>query len=281
MTSSAAVAAIRLRAKLYQQVRQFFYERDTLEVETPLLTSINTAHDVWQAMAVQSALSGELKASFLQTSPMLAMKPLLLNGLNTAYQISKVFRDASYDRKHHYEFSLLSWYRAEFNLLQLMQEVSDLLSMVFESPVEPKILTYKQAFLHRLEINPLTADIKTLKDTARRVGLYENLADDRVAWLNLLFKHFVEPTLGMEFPVYLIDFPAEMMSHSRIKAGDDNQEVAIGFELYMDGLKVASAQEESLHEQDNVMTSIALGLDHLLMILLQTRRIDKVLLPVS
>jgi lysyl-tRNA synthetase class 2 len=271
--SSANTAAIQARAKLYQQIRQFFAERNVLEVETPMLLPIADTSSV--AMPVQYHLNDELTTGYLHTSPAVAMKQLVTGGIGSICQISKVFRDGVVDRKHAKEFSLLSWYRPAFNLLQSMQEISDLLTIVFGYSVEPKIISYQQAFMHRLDVDPITADIKTLKDVARRVGLYENLGDDRVAWLRLLFTHFVEPTLGMEYPVYLTDFPVEMASNATIKTDEAGNQLAERFELYMDGLKLASVCNEMADSVQCV--GVAFGLDKLLMVMLQVRRVDKVI----
>lgn len=307
---SASIEALTARAVLYRKIRQFFAERDVLEVETPILSQAAVTDVHLASISVNRHLNGQLQTCYLQTSPEFAMKRLVASGVGAIYQICKVFRDDEHGRKHNSEFSMLEWYRPQFNLLQLMQEVADLLSAVFGHPVEPKILTYKQAFLHRLDINPLTADLKTLKDTARRVGLNIDLGDDRLAWLDLLFSHFVEPTLGAEYPVYLTDFPAEMASLAKVKLDEEGNRVAARFELYIDGLELANAYDEladaaeqarrfeadnaerqsrglpvvpvdknllAALEQFPACAGIALGLDRLLMILLDTRRIDKVI----
>lgn len=307
---SASIEALKARAALYQKIRQFFAARDVLEVETPILSQAAVTDVHLASISVNRYLNGQLQTGYLQTSPEFAMKRLVASGVGSIYQICKVFRDDEHGRKHNSEFSMLEWYRPQFNLLQLMQEVADLLSALFGHPVEPKILTYKQAFLHRLDINPLTADLKTLKDTARRVGLNIDLGEDRLAWLDLLFSHFVEPTLGAEYPVYLTDFPAEMASLAKVKLDEDGNRVAARFELYIDGLELANAYDElaDAAEQarrfkadnaerqsrglpvvpvdNNLLAAlaqfpecagIALGLDRLLMVLLDTRRIDKVI----
>ncbi|MDR9778514.1 amino acid--tRNA ligase-related protein, partial [Rhizobium hidalgonense] len=114
----------------------------------------------------------------------------------------------------------------------------------FNQTIEPKILSYKQAFLNRLDINPLSADMTTLKRTAQRLGLTIDLGEDRLAWLDLLFSHVVEPSLGFDYPVYLTDFPSEMASLAKIKTDEDGFNVAARFELYINGLELANAYDE-------------------------------------
>lgn len=289
------LAAIAARARIYQQIREFFALRQVMEVETALLWP--TADQTTQSMVATTItanvandqLADHPQNAFLHTAAHPAMQHLLAQGSGAIYQIAKAFRAIEPDRKHQREFALLTWYRPDFNALQMMQEISDLLSILFAAPVEPKILSYKQAFLHRLDINPLSANIKTLKDSARRVGLNVDLGQDRAAWLRLLFSQMIEPTLGMDYPVYLTDFPHidDAQSHdsntsfstlrsakTNVKQDDDGNQVLAGFDLYIDGLKLASAHEQVIHGLDCVR--VTLGLDHLLMVLLNTRRIDKV-----
>ncbi len=126
------------------------------------------------------------------------------------YQICKVFRDDEHGRKHNSEFTMLEWYRPEFDLKDLMHETAELLQICLKQrfdEIRPMILSYKHAFQDRLDINPLQANLNQLKDTARRVGLTLDLGDDRLAYMDLLFSHFVEPSLGFDTLVFLTDFP--------------------------------------------------------------------------
>lgn len=307
---TASVEAIQARAILYQQIRQFFAARDVLEVETPILSQAAVTDVHLASIVANRHMGGQQQAAYLQTSPEFAMKRLVASGLGSIYQICKVFRDDEHGRKHNSEFSMLEWYRPNLSLLALMQEVSDLLSVVFNQSIEPKILSYKQAFLNRLDINPLSADMTTLKRTAQRLGLTIDLGEDRLAWLDLLFSHVVEPSLGFDHPVYLTDFPSEMASLAKIKTDEDGFNVAARFELYINGLELANAYDELADSTEQTRrfaadnserqqrglsvvpidqhliaaldhfppcAGIALGLDRLLMVLLETTRIDQVI----
>ena len=307
---TASMHAMQARTMLYQQIRQFFAARHVLEVETPILSQAAVTDVHLASITAMRHINAQQKIGYLQTSPEFAMKRLVASGSGAIYQICKVFRDDEHGLKHNSEFSMLEWYRPDFSLLELMQEVSDLLSVVFNQTIQPKILSYKQAFLHRLDINPLSADVITLKNTAQRLGLNIDLGEDYLAWLDLLFSHFVEPSLGFEYPVYLTDFPSEMASLAKVKMDEDGFKVAARFELYINGLELANAYDELADstEQarrfaaDNIerqqrglpvvpvdqhllaaldyfpaCAGIALGLDRLLMVLLETTRIDQVI----
>jgi len=92
-----------LRARMIQAIRQFFYGRDYLEVETPLRIPAPAPEE-----HIDAPPSGDW---FLQTSPELCMKRLLAAGYSKIFQISKCFREAERGHLHLPEFTLLEWYR--------------------------------------------------------------------------------------------------------------------------------------------------------------------------
>ncbi|MDN5649460.1 MAG: EF-P lysine aminoacylase GenX, partial [Acinetobacter sp.] len=241
------IQALKARAKLYRQIRQFFIERDVLEVETPILSQAGVTDVHLASVQAQRHVHGKKQTHYLQTSPEFAMKRLLASGSGAIYQICKVFRDDEHGRKHNSEFTMLEWYRPQFSLKDLMLEVTDLLNVVLAErfgEVRPTVLSYKHAFIDRLDLNPLQATLQQLKDTAHRVGLNLDLGDDRLAYIDLLFSHMVEPSLGFDTPVFLTDFPPELASLAKTKLDEDGELVAARFELYIEGLELANAYDE-------------------------------------
>lgn len=305
--------ALKARAKLYQQIRQFFEQRDVLEVETPILSQAGVTDVHLASIQAQRHLQGKELTHYLQTSPEFAMKRLLASGSGAIYQICKVFRDDEHGRKHNSEFTMLEWYRPHFSLKDLMFEVTDLLNVVLAErfgDVRPTVLSYKHAFIDRLDLNPLKATLSELKDAAHRVGLNLDLGDDRLAYIDLLFSHMVEPSLGFDTPVFLTDFPPELASLAKTKIDEDGELVAARFELYIEGLELANAYDElidaavlrSRFQADNAereklglhvmpideylltalpnmseCAGIALGIDRLLMVVMNQMKLEKVI----
>ena len=310
---TCSIAALQARATLYQKIRQFFAERQVMEVETPTLSQAGATDVHLASIPVQRHIHGKLSTQYLQTSPEFPMKRLLASGSGAIYQICKVFRDDEHGRKHNSEFTMLEWYRPKLDLKGLMHETAELLEVCLAhrlGEVRPYILSYKHAFQDRLDINPLQASLKQLKDTAHRLGLNLDLGDDRLAYMDLLFSHFVEPSLGFDAPVFLTDFPPEMASLAKVKTDDDGEQVAARFEVYIEGLELANAYDELLDaevlaarfEADNLertkqglpviptdqyllsalphmpeCSGIALGLDRLLMVAMNQVKIDQVI----
>lgn len=310
---TCSIEALKARAQLYRTIREFFAQRNVMEVETPIVSQAGVTDVHLASVQVQRHIEGRMQQQYLQTSPEFAMKRLLAAGSGPIYQICKVFRDDEHGRKHNSEFTMLEWYRPELDLRELMHETVALLNVCLAhrfDEIRPLVLSYKHAFQDRLDINPLQATLAQLKQTAQRVGLTLDLGDDRLAYMDLLFSHFVEPSLGFDTPIFLTDFPPEMASLAKVRLDEDGEEVAARFEVYIEGLELANAYDELLDasvlrarfEADNqerdklglqVMpfdenllaalahmpecSGIALGIDRLLMVVTQKLNIEQVI----
>ncbi|WP_288450314.1 EF-P lysine aminoacylase EpmA [uncultured Acinetobacter sp.] len=310
---TCSIEALKARAQLYRTIREFFAQRDVMEVETPIVSQAGVTDVHLASVQVQRHIEGRMQQQYLQTSPEFAMKRLLAAGSGPIYQICKVFRDDEHGRKHNSEFTMLEWYRPGLDLRELMHETAALLNVCLAhrfDEIRPLVLSYKHAFQDRLDINPLQATLAQLKQTAQRVGLTLDLGDDRLAYMDLLFSHFVEPSLGFDTPIFLTDFPPEMASLAKVRLDEDGEEVAARFEVYIEGLELANAYDELLDasvlrarfEADNqerdklglqVMpldenllaalahmpecSGIALGIDRLLMVATQKLNIEQVI----
>ena len=310
---SCELTALHARATMYVQIRQFFAARDVLEVETPVLSQAGVTDVHLASVQAQRHVNGQKQTHYLQTSPEFAMKRLLASGSGPIYQVCKVFRDDEHGRKHNSEFTMLEWYRPGFSLKDLMFEVTDLLNETLKQrfgEIRPTILSYKHAFMDRLDLNPLQASLQDLKDCCRRVGLSLDLGEDRLGYIDLLFSHYVEPSLGFDTPVFLTDFPPEMASLAKTRVDEDGELVAARFELYIEGLELANAYDElidadvlrSRFEADNAeraklglhvmpideyllaalphmseCAGIALGIDRLLMVAMNQLKLEKVI----
>ena len=58
------------------------------------------------------------------------MKRLLAAGYGSIFQICKAFRESERGQWHNPEFTVLEWYRLNFNQDQLMDEIADFLTVV-------------------------------------------------------------------------------------------------------------------------------------------------------
>ena len=126
--SSGPRAAIN-RAALLRRVRGYFDRAGILEVDTPALSRYAVSDPQIESLAVdESAVSpGPL---YLHTSPEFCMKRLLASGYHDIFSICRVFRDGEAGRRHQPEFTMIEWYRRDFDLPGI---IDDTLQLIVEA----------------------------------------------------------------------------------------------------------------------------------------------------
>jgi len=249
---SASIETLKQRATYIAQIRQFFIGRGVLEVETPCLSHYSVTDPfVVGIPAIFQAIGSQHQAiCYLQTSPEYAMKRLLAANAGPIYQLSKSFRQGEVGRIHNPEFTLLEWYRPQYDHHALMDEMDDLLQLILQVGPAQRV-TYAEVYMNKLGVNPHTATIDTLADIARaRCGLsFDSL--DKDGWLDILWTHLIEPMVGLNVPLFVYDFPASQASLAKVRPG--NPALASRFEVYFKGTELANG----FHELQNAQEQIA------------------------
>lgn len=243
---SADIPTLVKRAGLNRRIRRFFEQHDVLEVTTPALS--RHANTDLHIDSFVTAYVGPSQPDglpfYLHTSPEFPMKRLLVAGSGSIYQIAQVFRDGEFGRHHNPEFTLLEWYRLDFDHHRLMDEIEQLLkALCVDGPQLPAAqrLTYDEV-LHRyagLSLQGLNAD--ALRVCCRDHGLDGiELGNDVDAWLDLLFSHHIQPNLPEVCFVY--DYPASQAALARVR--HDEPPVAERFELFINGIELGNGYHE-------------------------------------
>ena len=232
------------RAAMYATIRQFFAERQVLEVQTPVMSQAGNTDIFLQSVASNVTVADHPTTYYLHTSPEFAMKRLLAAWQVPMYQICPVFRDNEIGSRHNIEFTMLEWYRPNFSLDELAKETNDLVSAVLGYPVIFDHYRYVDAFMDFVKIHPFNASCDTLKAIAKDNGLYIDLGEDHQGWLDLLFSHLVEPNLGKALPTLIYDYPVATAALAKTVTDKDGNRVARRFELYINGLEIANAYDE-------------------------------------
>lgn len=247
---AAPIEMLRKRAAILAQIRAFFAERAVLEVETPLLShaTVPDPYILSITATLRDPCSSHDLTCYLQTSPEYAMKRLLAAGSGSIYQLCKAFRQDELGRLHNPEFTILEWYRLDFDHHALMNEVDEFLQTLMQTPPAERY-SYAEAFERFLGINPHEAGEKALEDCARRQrGIEMSGALSRDGWLNLLMSHCIEPRLGQDRPAFIYDFPASQAALSRIRV--EKPPVASRFEVYFQGIELGNGFHELQASQE-------------------------------
>ncbi len=286
---------LRARARLYDYIRDFFIYRDFVEVETPSMVRLPGMEPYLDAFktrfvaefAKDSQIDEEM---YLITSPEYAMKKLLVAGEEKIYQICKAFRNKeTFSKTHNPEFSMLEWYRAYASYEELMQDTEDLVTFLWKE----------------FRGEDLKWDRFSVEEVFKRFAGME-MPDNEEEFFKV-FLNKIEPNLGMERPCIIFDYPASMAALAKVNSAGKAER----FEAYFKGMELCNGftelndpveQKKRLQEEAGVRLSMgkdvysvdnsfiealqfgmppaggnALGLDRLLMLLLDVDSIDKVL----
>ena len=284
-----------MRARIIQAIRRFFVDQGYLEVETPhrIPTPAPETH-------IDAVPSGSW---FLHTSPELCMKRLLAAGYEKMFQICRVWREGERGSQHTPEFTLLEWYRSGSDYRDLMGECETMIRNVASSVGLGETLSSRG---HTLALSAPWERISVSNAFRRyaRMPMEKALEDEL---FDELMVQKIEPRLGTEKPTFLYDYPAERGALSRLKK--DDPALAERFELYIGGVELANAfselvdaeeqrrrfiREQALRQEMLKPTypmpekfleelggmgpsaGVALGVDRLVMVLLDAPRIDDV-----
>lgn len=231
---------LRSRAELNRTVREFFYQRQVLEVETSLLCQAPVTDPNIEPIAAQGR--------YLHTSPEYAMKRLLCSGSGDIYQLCKVFRRGEAGQRHNPEFSMLEWYRVGWNHWQLMDEVAELLRLIFRQSFPRINLSYADALKQFADLNWPDCDEAVIRSTGIELA-GSDLQLSRDGWLDIIMSHQVEPGLPRDTLVFIYDYPESQAALAKVRS-DEHGAVAERFEVYLNGVELANGYHELTDHQE-------------------------------
>lgn len=225
--------ALWLRANVIKAVRDFFWERGFLEVETPLLVPANAPEEFINPVFT-------LPSWQLQTSPEICMKRLLCRGHQKLFQISHCWRSEERGSRHLSEFTMLEWYRSDCDYRTLMADCQELLQHIASANFAGKRCFTRNSFL----ISPFATwqhiSVQEAFSTFSHTNIWDCIKN---GLYEEILTSVIEPALaGFDSPVILMDYPTELAALARTKP--ENPRLAERFELYVGGLELANGFSE-------------------------------------
>ena len=301
------------RAKILKKLREFFWQQNFLEVETPNIVSLPGQEPYLSPVNfLINDEKGRQYSAYLHTSPEYTMKKMLASGFENIFSICKCFRDKeSFGGIHNPEFTMLEWYRVNADFFEIMQDVENLFASVGD-------MKNKFQRIHMRDLWQKFAGVN-LDDYLEKEKMFSLCLDKEFkpsedeSYEDLFYRIFlnmIEPQLNGYYIVH--HYPAQMAALAKLS---DDERYAERFEVYVNGIEIANAfseltdakeqkarlvEERKLREKlgasvynidedfvDAVdilpkCAGIALGVDRLVQVLLGCQNIDNVLvLPAS
>ncbi|MGJ3241718.1 MAG: lysine--tRNA ligase [Opitutales bacterium] len=246
-----------LRSAIIREIRQFFWERDFAEVETPTLHSVAGGAAARPFQTHFNALDCDFT---LRIALELHLKRLLVGGMDRVFEIGRVFRNEGLSRRHNPEFTMLEAYQAYSDYRGMMELVRSLIDRICETVIgttripvhgrenafielggDWREARYKDLVIEATEDPDWFSRPKTEKQAAcERMGIQVNpeLEDHEIS--NDVFEKRVEPNLIQ--PTFVTHVLKELVPLAKISP--DDPDCVDVFELCINGQEIAPAYSE-------------------------------------
>ena len=213
---------LRLRAKAMEAIRQFFSERDFLEVETPAVVPSPGLDVHLSAFEVRD--SEGTPVGWLATSPEYQMKRLLSAGAERIFQLCRSYRAEEHGRHHEREFTMLEWYRAYGTSDDVIRDTECLVAHIADVLASADAGSLSSPW-DRITVNEAFDEhAGEIIDPADEARFFQTWAEA------------VQPQLGKERPVVVTEWPASMASLAKL---NDNG-TADRFEAFFRGIELCN-----------------------------------------
>ncbi|MER2512709.1 MAG: lysine--tRNA ligase [Nitrosomonas ureae] len=250
-----------IRSGVIQAIREFFVERNYLEVETPMMHPIPGGASAKPFSTHHNALD---MALFLRIAPELYLKRLVVGGMEKVFEINRNFRNEGISTRHNPEFTMLEFYEAYQDHTYLMDFTEQMLAHTAQKVLGTTHITYQGKAIDlsrpfmRLTITQAiqkfhphyTAaqlnDRNYLIETLQALKIHYNPSDGLGGLQLSLFDETTEHLLFE--PTFIVDYPAEVSPLAR--RNDSNSNITDRFELYIAGREIANGFSELNDPED-------------------------------
>lgn len=270
LVNERAKQILQCRATIIRYIRDFFYSRGFLEVQTPVLSGQAGGATARPFTTQSNALDtdGKTLELALRIAPELWLKRLVIGGVEKVFEIGQCFRNEGIDATHNPEFTTCEFYQSYANLDDLIHLTETLLQGLLRelqqqcmdtafhdhiSALTTSFVTFKKIdFISCLEAKtgvPLPTD---LSDTDELLLYYDQILMDKPPTpqsasklLDALAAKYIEPDCSV--PTFIINHPKVMAPLAKSTVTTINgrpREVSRRFELFIENKEFVNAYEE-------------------------------------
>lgn len=258
------------RSKIISAMRQYFTDRDFMEVETPMLQVIPGGATARPFVTHHNALGIDM---YLRIAPELFLKRLVVGGFERVFEINRNFRNEGLSTRHNPEFTMVEFYQAYADYNDLMDLTEDMLRTITqkvlgtatvvntrtladgsEETVEYDFgkaferLTVVDAILrYNPDIKPeQLADDASARQVAKDLGIHLKEGWGLGKVQIEIFEATAEHRLMQ--PTFITEYPKEVSPLARCK--DSNPFVTERFEFFVGGREIANGFSELNDAED-------------------------------
>ncbi|WP_343154672.1 lysine--tRNA ligase [Buchnera aphidicola (Pseudoregma panicola)] len=255
ITNKKSIKKFLIRSKIIFLIRNFFYKKKFIEVETPIIQNIPGGASAKPFITHHNKLK---KKMYLRISPELYLKKLIIGGFEKIFEISKNFRNEGISNKHNPEFTMIEAYSAYSNYKYMMKLIEKLFKYIFKKiKIKNSIIYNNKKIIFKKKFNKMTItkailkfnkdikanDIKKIKNIKKiainkkiKIKKYYNI--DKI--IIKIFEHTVEKNIIQ--PTFITNYPVETSPLARRKKNSKN--LTERFELFISGMEISNGFSE-------------------------------------
>ena len=258
------------RSKIISVMRQYFTDRDFMEVETPMLQVIPGGATARPFVTHHNALGIDM---YLRIAPELFLKRLVVGGFERVFEINRNFRNEGLSTRHNPEFTMVEFYQAYADHNDLMDLTEDMLRTIthevlgtttvvntrtltdgeeetieydFGKPFE-RLSVVDAILRHNPDIKAeQLADETEARKVARDLGIHIKDGWGLGKVQIEIFEATAEHRLTQ--PTFITDYPKEVSPLARCK--DNDPFVTERFEFFVGGREIANGFSELNDAED-------------------------------
>ena len=245
---------LRKRSAIIAAVREFLDSRGFLEVDTPVLHTLEIGASARPFRTHHNALDIPM---FLRIETELYLKRLIVGGFERVYEVGRIFRNEGMDATHNPEFTSVETYQAYADYKEIMEMVEQLYEFVALKALGTTDVTYQGQVIHLkapwkritmadavkeacgVDWTTWQSDEEARAEMARR-DIHVEKDARRGDCLAALFDEYVEATLIQ--PTFIIDYPVEISPLAKRKP--ENPALTERFEFFITGHEMGNAFSE-------------------------------------
>jgi lysyl-tRNA synthetase class 2 len=243
------------RSDIIRGIRQFLWDKDFVEVETPMLHEVAGGAVARPFVTHMNALNRDF---FLRISLELYLKRMLIGGYDRVFEIGRNFRNEGISRRHNPEFTMIELYQAYSDYRGMMKLVYDLMQYLCQHVIGKTSLrsytgemielsgswrevTYRTLILEEVNVGHWFESPRNVKlQKCAEMGIDVDPHAEDFELTNSIFEKRIAPRLIQ--PTFVTHLPKELCPLAKIN-GEDESVIDV-FELYMNGQEIAPAYSE-------------------------------------
>lgn len=243
-----------LRTKIIAAVREFLDARGFIEVDTPVLHTLEIGAAARPFKTHHNALDLPM---FLRIETELYLKRLIVGGFEKVYEVGRIFRNEGMDATHNPEYTGIETYQAYADYNDVMDMVEQLYEFVALKALGTTSVVYQGETIELKAPWPRLSMAEAVKrysgedyylwqtdEQARAVcekrGAHVEKDAKKGDCLAALFDEYVEDKLIQ--PIFIIDYPVEISPLAKRKPGEPD--LTERFEFFITGHEMGNAFSE-------------------------------------